>query len=156
MTSRDSNELLNHAIRAMAHSFLQYMAEGWPWVRSEVRSAEQQIRVLAARQRQDVSELAEFLSERDVPIDFGTFPTQYTDQQFLSLTTIITQLTSSHRRVCEIIDEATAGVRAAGDAEGAEVLSIVSAHEHDIATALNELAQELSSPVEQPTAGSAS
>ena len=96
MTCQDNELLLNNVLIQMARSFLQYVAESSPWVSYDTASLESQVLVLAARQRQDVAELATLLTSREHFIDFGSFPTEYTDQQFLSLQSIIGRIEASH------------------------------------------------------------
>jgi hypothetical protein len=62
MTCQDNEILLNNTLIQMSCSFLQYVSESWPWVRLEASSIEKQVRVLAARQRQDVGEIVSLLS----------------------------------------------------------------------------------------------
>lgn len=143
MTTRDSNKLLNDAIIAMAHSFLQYTSEASPWIQTGEEGVEQQVRVLAARQRQDVADLTALLISREYPVDFGTFPTQYTDMQFLSLEKQMGMLTTSHNHVCDDLRDIITGVRGTGDEEAAMLLTAALAHEDDIARSLQEVAQEL-------------
>ena len=144
MTCQDNERLLNNVLIQMARSFLQYVAESWPWVNTEAASVESQVRVLAARQRQDVSELAAYLDRREHFIDFGSFPTEYTDQQFLSLQALIGRMKSSHQLVCSRLANSVTSLRTAGDAEGSQLLGTLESHERDILKALGEIEQELS------------
>ena len=143
MTCQDNEILLNNVLIQMACSFLQYVAESWPWVSLDEASVESQVRVLAARQRQDVGALATLLDGREHHIDFGSFPTEYTDQQFLSLHAMIGRLKSSHELVCGRIASALVSLRTAGDSDGSELLGTVESHERDILKALGEIEQEL-------------
>ena len=133
MTCQDNEAVLNNTLIQMACSFLQYVGESWPWVSTESNSIEPQIRVLAARQRQDVSEIVDLLTAREHFIDFGSFPTEYTDQQFLALQTLI----------CERIALSVESLQTAGDSEATELLRTVESHERDILKALSEVEQEL-------------
>ncbi len=144
MASQDNENLLNNVLIQMSRSFLQYVAESWPWVSADSASVESQVRVLAARQRQDVSELAAYLDSREHFIDFGSFPTEYTDQQFLSLQAMIGRMKASHSLVCSRIANAVASLRTAGDAEGSQLLGTLESHERDILKALGEIERELS------------
>ena len=143
MTCQDNEILLNNTLIQMSCSFLQYVSESWPWVRLEASSIEEQVRVLAARQRQDVGEIVSLLSAREYHIDFGSFPTEYTDQQFLGLNVLIGRLKHSQKLICDRIDGARISLESAGDAEGAEVLRIVSLHEADVMKALADIEREL-------------
>ena len=144
MICQDNEILLNNVLIQMARSFLQYVAESWPWVSSDAVSVESQVRVLAARQRQDVAELAALLTRREHFIDFGTFPTEYTDQQFLSLETLIGRVRASHQLVCSRLANTVTSLRTAGDAVGSELLGTLESHERDILKALVEIEQRLS------------
>lgn len=146
MTCQDNEILLNNTLIQMARSFLQYVAESWPWVSLESASIEAQVQVLAARQRQDVGEIVSLLTDREHFIDFGSFPTEYTDQQFLSLQVLIGGLKHSQNLICDRIATAAVSLKTAGDVEGEKVLNAVEAHEQDILRALSEVEQEFTSP----------
>lgn len=144
MAFQDNEILLNNVLIQMARSFLQYVAESWPWVSRDDASVESQVRVLAARQRQDVSEIAALLTQREHFIDFGSFPTEYTDQQFLSLQALTGRMIASHQLVCGRLAIAITSLRAAGDAEGSQLISTIESHERDILKSLSEIEQDLS------------
>lgn len=143
MALQDNEILLNNVLIDMAHSFLQYVAESCPWVRLEAQSVEEQVKVLAARQRQDVAELASLLTAREHHIDFGSFPTEYTDLQFLSLLGIMKLLVQSQEIVTQRIADAGISLSTAGDVEGAELMKQVEIRQRESVTALKELHQEL-------------
>ncbi|MEJ7591068.1 MAG: hypothetical protein WKF77_05930, partial [Planctomycetaceae bacterium] len=125
MTCQDNEILLNGVLIQMARSFLQYVSECSTWVAVEAASDEAQVIVLAARQRQDVADIAALLDAREHYIDFGSFPTEYTDQQFLSLQSVMSVLKRSHESVCNRISTAVVSLRTAGDSEAAELLATV-------------------------------
>ena len=143
MTCQDNEILLNNTLIQMSCSFLQYVSESSPWVRLEATSIEEQVQVLAARQRQDVGDIVNLLSSREYHIDFGSFPTEYTDQQFLGLNVLIGRLKLSQKLICERISSSVVSLQTAGDAEGSEVLRIAGQHEADILKALGEIEQAL-------------
>jgi hypothetical protein len=143
MTCQDNERLLNNVLIQLARSFLQYVAEASPWVSRDASSLEAQVLVLAARQRQDVAAIAALLNQREHAIDFGSFPTEYTDQQFLALDSLIDGIIISHQLVGRQIAAAQESLRAAGDTEAAELLRVTSSHEQDIAAALQEIAAKL-------------
>ena len=144
MTCQDNEILLNGVLIQMARSFLQYVSESSPWVATNAASDESQVVVLAARQRQDVSEIAELLDRREHFIDFGTFPTEYTDQQFLSLQSEMAGLKHSQELVCRKLANAVVSLRAAGDADAADLLTTIESHERDILRCLGEIEKTLS------------
>lgn len=143
MTCQDNEILLNGVLIQMARSFLQYVSECSPWVSVDAASDESQINVLAARQRQDVADIAALLDSREHHIDFGTFPTEYTDQQFLSLSSVMGGLKRSHESVCNRIGNAVVSLRTSGDSEASDLLSTVESHERDILRAMNEIEKTL-------------
>jgi len=145
MTCQENEIVLNNALIQMARSFLQYVSESSPWVSMDSASAEAQIEVLAARQRQDVGEIVSVLSVREHFIDFGSFPTEYTDLQFLSLQALMGRLKASQRLICDGLAASTVSLRTSGDAEGADLLSTLESHERDILRALQEIELELAS-----------
>ena len=145
MTCQDNEVLLNGVLIQMARSFLQYVAECSLWVAADAASDEAQVIVLAARQRQDVADIAALLDAREHSIDFGSFPTEYTDQQFLSLQSVMSGLKRSHESVCNRISIAVVSLRTAGDSKAAELLTTIESHERDILRGLTEIEKTLSS-----------
>lgn len=78
------DEQLNSLLVELNRSFLQYAFEAWPYAGDKSEAAAR-IRELALLQQQDVGVLCEVLIERQWPVDFGTFPTEYTASQYNSL-----------------------------------------------------------------------
>ncbi len=146
MTCQDNELLLNNVLIQMARSFLQYVAECSPWVGGESLAIGEQVNVLAERQRQDVAEIVALLSAREYFIDFGSYPTEYTDQQFLALQTLMSRLGSSQTSIVKTIGSAAVSLRAAGDSDGADLLTILESHERDIQKAFTQIAADLKSP----------
>jgi hypothetical protein len=143
MMNQDNEILLNGVLIQMARSFLQYISESSPWVAGDAASDEAQVNVLAARQRQDVAEIAALLDQREHYIDFGSFPTEYTDQQFLSLQSVMSGLKRSHESVCSRISKTIVSLRNNGDSEAVELLTALEAHERDILCAISEIEKTL-------------
>ncbi len=143
MVCQDNEILLNNVLISLSRSFLQYVAESSPWVRLEATSVEHQIQVLASRQRQHVAEIVHVLVNREHPIDFGSFPTEYTDLQFLSLESMLSRMQNSMGLISSGLKSAAVSLQTAGDAEGAELVTSIEIREQDIAKALKEIAAEL-------------
>ncbi len=135
--------ILNGVLIDMARSFLQYVAESWPWVSSDGQSVESQVLVIAERQRQDVADIAALLNEREHFIDFGSFPTEYTDLQFIALGALFEPIHNSQATVLASISSALEQIRAEGDEEAATLLEAVQIRQQEAANALKELQQEL-------------
>ena len=147
MTCQDNEILLNGVLIQMSRSFLQYVAECSLWVAANDASDEAQVLVLAARQRQDVAELAGLLDAREHSIDFGSFPTEYTDQQFLALKSVIRSLNRSHESVCTSVRTTAVLLRTAGDSEAADLLTTIESRERDLLRAMREIEALLVSDV---------
>lgn len=141
--NQQTESVLNGVLIDMARSFLQYVAEGWPWVDSQSQSVEDQVLVIAERQRQDVADIAALLTAREHFIDFGTFPTEYTDLQFLALESLFENLHSSQNSVCESITGAVSQIASSGDEAAVGLLKAVEVRQKEAATALKELETQL-------------
>ena len=141
--SQQSESVLNGVLIDMARSFLQYVAEGWPWVSTEAQAIEEQVLVIAAWQRQDVAEIADLLTEREHFIDFGTFPTEYTDMQFLALGSAFEWLHNSQAIVLGSLENAVD--RLHDDADAQTLLQAIHVRQKESADALKELQEEYAS-----------
>ena len=140
--SQQTESVLNGVLITMSRSFLQYVAECWPWVDEQAQSIGDQVMVIAERQRQDVAEIASLLTEREWFIDFGTFPTEYTDLQFLALEAIFENIHRSQSSVCAQLDEVVGQI--SEDAESVDLIRAIGIRQAESATALKELHAELS------------
>jgi len=141
MTWQKTNQLLNSVLIQMCRSFLQYVSESSPWVRVESAAVGHEVEVLAARQRQDVAAIAQFLDGREFFVDFGSFPTEYTDLQFIALNSMTTGLVRSQKSNCEVIASGLQTLQSSLDVEATELLRDVLAHQQDLLKALEELAK---------------
>ncbi len=149
MTNPATESIINEALIGLSRSFLQYVSESWPWVDEADRGIEEQVQVLAARQRQDVSELVRLLMERDWPIDFGTFPTEYTDLHFISLSTVFTWLQNGQQQIAERLTGILERLQEASDSEAVSMIEAIIMQQNDLGTALQELQQQLAESTAQ-------
>jgi len=147
MTHVPTEQTINTALIGLSRSFLQYVAESWPWVDADDRSIEEQLQVLAARQRQDVGDLVELLMDRDWAIDFGTYPTEYTDLHFISLTSLFEWLSTGQSQIADLLKSTQQELQEAGDGEAAGIVETVALRQNDLAQAMKELQQELADSV---------
>lgn len=138
-----ANSLLNNVLIDMSRSFLQYVAESWPWVQSDAESVEQQVMMIAERQRQDVADIAALLNRREHFIDMGSFPTQYTDLQFLALESLFDGVNNSQASVLTSLQNAIGSLRELGDDEAVVLLTAVLTHQQESAEALKSLQRQL-------------
>lgn len=142
--SQQTESVLNRVLIDMGRSFLQYISDAWPWVDPLAQSIQDQVMVIAARQRQDVGDIAELLTQREQYIDFGTFPTEYTDLQFLSLDTILDYVGQSQANICEGIASGLVATKSAGDDAATALLQAVEIRQKEATSALKELHDQLS------------
>lgn len=140
--SQQPESVLNSVLIDMARSFLQYISEASPWVGEQALSIGEQVSVLATRQRQDVSDIVALLTDREFFIDLGAYPTEYTDQQFLSLESLFNNLRASQDLVCESIANGQEAIGTTDEAATA-LLSAVDVRQKEVAHALKELQREL-------------
>lgn len=138
-----ANTLLNDVLIDMARSLLQYVSESFPWTSTTKQDVGEQVNVIAARQRQDVTEIVELLTDREHFVDFGAFPTEYTDLQFLALDKLFQDLTTGQAAICDLITVAASELSDLGDKEAAALLTSIAAHQKDAGIALDELKIEL-------------
>lgn len=144
--SQQTESVLNRVLIEMGRSFLQYISDAWPWVDPLAQKIQDQVMVIAARQRQDVADMASFLTEREHYIDFGTFPTEYTDLQFLSLDSILDWIHKSQDSICLAIANGLVDVKAAGDEGAVALLSAVEIRQKEASATLKELHSQLEQP----------
>ena len=149
MANPATESIINDALIGLSRSFLQYVAESWPWVDEADRAIEQQVHVLAARQRQDVGDLVQLLLERDWPIDFGTFPTEYTDLHFISLSALFSLLQNGQSQIAARLSAAVQALRDASDDHAVAVLERVAIQQDDLGRVMQELQQELAQSTAQ-------
>lgn len=106
MAEIQHNSRLNAFVVSMGRSLLQYADESWPWTASNEAETQAVLHRLATLQRQAVEALVELLDLRDWTIDFGTYPTDYTDLQYLSLDYFLSRIAAGEKSVVADLDEA--------------------------------------------------
>jgi hypothetical protein len=135
---------LNDLLVDLGRSLLQYADESWPWATTAEATAEREVRALAARQRENVSQLADLLADRGWPIDFGGYPTDYTDLHFLSLDYLVGELVRHQKQDIATLEQCI--VRLEHDPAGRSLTQEVLGSERAHLEMLEELAN-------QPAAG---
>jgi hypothetical protein len=143
MTDSQNESVLNGPLIDMARGFLQYVSESWPWVEDTRQAIGHEVEVLAARQRQDVGDIAAELNRREWAIDFGAFPTEYTDLHFISLSAMLKWLLHSQTVICDNLASAETKLRQNGDAAGASLLAAVTVRQQDITKGLQDIQKQL-------------
>jgi hypothetical protein len=141
MSGQSNDAILNRVLIQLSRSFLQYVSESSPWVRYDAPGLATEIESLSARQRGDVAQIVDLLNDREYFVDFGTFPTEYTDQQFLGLDVLIGRLWRSQAKINAFIVSAIESLR--DDSEAGELLNSVLQHEKQIEAALTSVEKQL-------------
>ncbi len=95
---------LNDLLIDLARSLLQYAVESSPWSQHPAVGAD--LADLAGRQQAHVGRLTELLTQRGWPVDFGGYPTEYTDLHFLSADYFLPRLISEQTALVAELDEA--------------------------------------------------
>ena len=92
MLSIHRNAELNELLILLGRSLLQYVSESWPWASADEDDVRQAVDALSNRQRHHVGLIAELLEQREWSIDFGTYPTEFTDLHYVALDYLLSEL----------------------------------------------------------------
>lgn len=114
------NAKLNDLLIAMSRSLLQYTGEASPWAPSTDDAFTEQLQALVRQQQSQIARLASLLSQRMDYFDVGTYPTDYTDLQYLSLSYLLARLIRDQEAVLAKL-RATAA-ECGSDAEARDLL----------------------------------
>lgn len=104
-----SPEHLNKLFVLLHRSLLQYVGECWPWTAEDAHATHTlaAIRDVNTAQKQDEALLAEPLHDIGWIIDFGGYPTLYTDLHYVSLNYLLKQIVISQQKIVSELDAAT-------------------------------------------------
>lgn len=139
MADVQHNARLNELLIDLGRSLLQYVWESSPWTnRPELTT---KLTNWARQQQRDVAKLVALLDERGWPIDFGVYPVEYTDLQFLSLDFLLPHLAVSQQRIVIELDEAVH--TCADDPLAFKVLQEILVHEKQITEEIREACDAL-------------
>ncbi len=130
MADIQHNARLNGFVVSIGRSLLQYADECWPWSGLSDGEAQGVLCRLAALQRQEVAALTELLDQREETVDFGGYPTDYTDLHFMSLDYLLARIVAGEQATIVDLEEAVhTGV---DDPQGVHVLEEVLATQRKI------------------------
>jgi hypothetical protein len=100
---------LNDAYISLRCSLFQYVGENSPWTATDERqSAQKKLRELIESQRRQIARLADLISEQTSYFDQGSYPTEYTDLQYLSLSYLLGKIVADQQGVSKDLDRALA------------------------------------------------
>ncbi len=134
----DEHTQLNQVLISLTRSLLQYVGECFPWTAAKAAPKQESIRQLIARQKTHIARLTAYLDSRQVTVDFGTFPTNYTSLHYLALDHLLTQLVDSEQKLIQEVEQSIQ--KCAGDADAVAILEQALADECQNLTVLQDLA----------------
>jgi hypothetical protein len=95
---------LNDLLIELGRSLLQYAVESSVYARHD--AVARSLAELARAQQGHVARLADLLVTRGWPVDFGGYPTDYTDLHFLSVDYFLPRLAAAQQVLVAELDEA--------------------------------------------------
>jgi hypothetical protein len=140
MIEANETAVLEQLLIDVARSLLQYVGECWAWSSTDAKSSEStqsKIESLVKLQGRSVERLATLLAARVERVDFGAFPTEYTDLHYCALDYLLLQLQGNTSELIRSIESAIAAYRT--DAVATPVLEAVAADHRKILDELKNL-----------------
>lgn len=101
MTNQTPAPCLNPLIVAMGRSFLQYVGEAWPWADDSALARRETILSLVGRQQCDIAALVNAQMDAHIEVDFGAFPTEYTDLHYIDVDVLLAELIRNQKAVID-------------------------------------------------------
>ena len=134
MASVEHNAELNRLVVDLGCTLLQFTGEVSPWSPANATAARETL-VRVIKQQQDHSEqIVQLLVDRGWPVEFGTYPAEFTDLHFLSLKALLPRIIENQNAIIVELDEAAHAC--VDDASATEVLNAVLAGERGITAEL--------------------
>ena len=127
MSDSVANEQLNQVLIRLLRNLSQYAVESWVWS-SEGQAAERTVvgRIVAAQQL-SVRQLADLLATRAHNIEFGTYPTEFTDLHYVSLDFLRDQLIADQAGLVDELEQCQQAL--SGDSEASALLAEIATEE---------------------------
>ena len=127
MPDSNTNGALNNALAALTSSLVQYSGECKPWTDADDDIEAAALDLFRRRQQLQIARLVELLGDRDATIEFGRFPTKYTDLHFISLENLYPRLIANQQAIIETLK--TSATACLGDDAAGELIADVVAEE---------------------------
>jgi len=124
------NTLLNSLVIELSCSLLQFTGEVSPWSPASATSARETLDRAIRSQKSHVDRLVELLIERRWAVDFGVYPSEFTDLHFLSLKALLPRIVENQQTLIGELDEAVH--TCIDDAPALEVLNAILAGERQL------------------------
>ena len=137
MPNSSANPILNHVLITLNRGLLQYLGECSPWTAANEKSRQEKVTELIAVQKAEIERLVTLLTARRAYIDFGLYPTEYTDLQFLALDFLLDETLENSQAGLSIITEAITAT--ADDTAAQETLKHIQTSQQQIVSELEKL-----------------
>lgn len=128
MAATQSSARLNAVLIRTYRSLLQYLRECSAWADLNEADVEQAAESMGKEQQALVGRMVDVLQSRGWAIDFGNFPTEFTDLHYVALDYLLGQLVADEGKI--IAEAQRARVASADDPEVCDVLDRLIAAEH--------------------------
>ena len=145
MATVERNQELNGLLVDVYRSLLQYAVEAWPWTAADAEVGLAAVRELAARQAGHAADIVDLLASRNWVVDFGIYPTDYTDLHYVALSYFLRLLEASQQELVAEIEQTLERCR--DDERAAHAVSRLLESQRDIVKSLKELRQQAPSGV---------
>ncbi|MBM80387.1 MAG: hypothetical protein CMJ78_07310 [Planctomycetaceae bacterium] len=132
------NDLLAGVLIEVGRSALQYMGECWPWTGSDEQG--NVLKQLIQNQAAHVPVLVGLLGDRRQLIDFGTYPTEYTDLHYTGVDFLLSLLVQNQTALVGILEKAV--TESGSDADANVLLTQILAQERENLERLSNLEPE--------------
>jgi hypothetical protein len=107
MANVQHNAKLNQLLISIGRSLLQYIGHSSTWTSRADAAMANEFPSLVATQREHIAELSDMLSHRKWTIDFGGYPSIYTDLHFLSLKFLLKRIIINQKAIIAELEEAS-------------------------------------------------
>lgn len=105
MTTARMINALNRLLAILYRSLPMYLADAFPWHRSDDEIGQATLRRIQEDQRQMAQRIAEAILDRRGPMDTGEFPMEFTDTQFLSFDFLVQEMIRHQRQDIAAIEQ---------------------------------------------------
>ena len=136
MIDNQKNAELGQLLIDLARCLLQYVGECWPWT-GDHDLAQRTIEELVSRQKEKIGCLAALLNQRRQLVDFGAYPTEFTDLHYLALDHLLQRIIEDEESLIGVLQQAVGDC--AEDVEVARLLDQISAGERKNLEQLHEI-----------------
>ena len=138
LSPEDRNQLLNDLVITLNCSLLRYVEEASMWTSVGEADVNPTLQKQLARRDQQITQLVELLVGRHWTIDFGGYPTEFTDLHYVSADFMFGKLVEDETLLVGQIESLKKTLQ--DDEAAATVLNDVLAIQRDIVAALKQLA----------------